>query len=288
MGALLVLAIGLVAFTLVVTEAVPAWMAQNETVLEEQAQASFAQLQATVDLQDAFGSPHTGLTSIGLTSGAVPVLASPTQGSLLFEADSIPAFANISVAPGVGGTTPFDRNVSLGQLTAVLPNRYIPAETLRFENGAVFVAGSSSASRLLYAPLFALTGSGSNTSLTFTIVSMTGPTTGVSGTGTQQIVDTVNSTASLVSHGAPSADGGYRPIRLALTLGSPNACAWASYLQESLADAGIPTTQYTVGVPTGCASGAAGFGITTLTVDAITVATIGWLTLSVGLEAGGA
>jgi hypothetical protein len=286
-GALLVLLIALVAFTLVFTEAVPVWMAQNETALAEQVQSSFAQLQATVDLQDAFGSPHTGITSIGLTSSAVPVLATPTQGSLLFEQNSVPAFVNLSAATGAGGTAAYDTNVSLGQLSAVLPNRYIPSETVRFENGAVFVAGASSSARLLFAPLFSLDRSGTNTSLAFTIVSMTGPTAGVSGLGTQQIVDTLHSTTSAVSHGASGPGGGFGAVTLTIRLGSPNACAWATFFEGALAESGVPGANYTVASPEACSSGSVGFGLVTLTMDSITFATVTWLTLSVGLEAGG-
>lgn len=287
-GALLVLLIVLVAFTLLFTEAVPVWMAQNETVLEQQDQASLAQLQATVDLQDAFGTPHTALTSIGLTSAAVPVLAAPTQGSLLFEADSIPAFVNLSTAPGSGGSTGYDTNVSLGQLSVVLPNRYIPSETLRFENGAVFVVGDASPSRLVFAPLFSVAQSGTNQSLAFTIVSLTGPTSGASSGGTQQIADTVRSTTTVVSHGAPLPGGGYGSGSVTVRIGSSNACAWANFFTGALADAGFPSSEYAVVGPAGCTSGSPSFGVTTVTMDAITYASVTWLTLSVELEAGGA
>lgn len=216
------------------------------------------------------------------------MLASPTQGSLLFEQDSVPAFVNLSAAPGAGGTAAYDTNVSLGALSVVLPNRYIPSETLRFENGAVFVAGTSSSARLVFAPLFSLHRSGTNTSLAFTIVSMTGPTAGVSAPGTQQIADTLQSTTGVASHGAPGPGEGFGPITLTVRMGSLNACAWATYFEGALAESGVPSANYTVASPGTCSSGTPGFGVVTLTMNSVTFAAVTWLTLAVGLEAGGA
>lgn len=286
-GALLVLLIALIAFTLIFSEAVPVWMAQNETALSEQVQAAFAQLQATVDLQAAFGSPHMGLTSIGLTSAAVPVLATPTRASLLFEQDSIPAFVNLSVTPGADGTIPYQRNVSLGELSVDLPNRYIPSQTLRFENGAVFVVGGSS-SRLLFAPLFSVEPAGPNTTLTMTLVSMTGPTAGNSAPGTQQIADTLQSETTAVSHGAPRPEGGYGNLSLTLSIGSPNACAWSAFFLGALASAGLPDGAYTVTPPPGCSAGSAGFGVVSVTLVSLSEATVTWLGLGVDIGNGGA
>ena len=288
MGALLVLLIALVAFTLVFTEAVPLWMAQNETGLEQQVQTAFAQLQATVDVQDAFGTPLTGLTSIGLTSSAVPILASPTQGSLLFVQDSVPAFVNVSVEPGAGGTSPFSTNVSMGELSATLPNRYIPSEVVRFESGAVFVAGTTSSSRLLFQPLFSLARSGPNTTLAFTIVSMTGPTVNVGAPGTQQIADTIVANPGATFHGSARPGGGFSPFLLTLRLGSVNACAWATFFGGAASAAGIPSANVTLSQPSACSTGAPGFGIDTVTFDSLTFAEIHWLTLSIDLEAAGA
>lgn len=287
-GALLVLVIALIAFTLVFTEAVPAWMSQNETVLEQGVQASFAQLQATIDLQDAWGSPHTGFTSVALTSSAVPVLASPTQGTLLFEADSVPSFANVTVSAGAGGSGSYTTNSSLGQISVVLPNRYIPSATLRFEDGALFMESGGSASRLIYAPLFSVERSGRNTSLAFTIVQMTGPTTGTGAAGTQQIVDTIRSSSTAVSHGAPATNGGYTQVTLTLRLGSTNACAWATFFQGALDQAGVPSANYTVQSPSFCSSGSSGFGVVILTLNSMTFVTISWLELSVGIGGSGA
>ena len=287
-GALLVLLIALVAFTVLFAEAVPTWMAENETTLAEQAQTSFAQLQATVDLQDAFGSPETGLTAVALTSSSVPVLAAPTQGSLVFEAGSTPSFINVTTDGGPGGVPPYSHNASLGELSVDLPNRYVAPQTLWFESGAVFLQGPSSDPQLLYAPLFGLTEDGGNLSLTFTVVTMVGPSEATSSPGTQQIVDTIQGTSGHSSHGAPRAGGSYAPSSIEVEVGSPDACAWSSFFAGAILTANVPSANYSLATPSACASDLPGFGVVTLSIDSVTFASVGWLTIAVGLEAGSA
>lgn len=285
-GALLVLLIALVSITLVLSEAVPSWMAQNESALGRGVEASFAQLQATVDLQEALGVPHTGLTSFDLTSNTVPVVGSPTQGSLLFEGRGAAGFLNVSVHTGAGGTGSYSSNVSLGALSAILPNRYIPSETLRFDSGAVFVLSGSPIPRMLYAPLFSLEVTPGNTSLSFTILSMTGPTAGTSAPGTQQVFDTLLSSSTIVSHGARGTGSGMSPIELSIRLGSSDACGWQAFFSSALASAPLSPLNYSLVGPATCSSSPSSFGILTLTLDSIDLATLSWVSLAMGIGSG--
>ncbi|MGI0068120.1 MAG: hypothetical protein ACREB9_06865, partial [Thermoplasmata archaeon] len=133
-GALFAVLIFLTVFGLVLSQALPVWMAQDETAFTESAQGALASLQSTIGLQSISGAPTVAFTPISLSSTSVPVLASATIASLAFAAPTPSGFVNVSWSSSSG---PAYQNRTLGRLAVGLPNRYIPAETLDFEDGAV-------------------------------------------------------------------------------------------------------------------------------------------------------
>ena len=272
LGALLVLVIVLTAFALVLTQALPIWMAQDETSLGQGVEGALASLQASLELQSAFDAPAVVYQAIALSSGSVPVLATPTVGSAAFDPAGPAGYVNVSWAASSGGGVGSE-NVSFGELWVELPNRYIPSATYAFEGGAVLSQSGSAAPTVASPPPFAVGASGGNRSVALTLISMTGAPQSIGGAGSHEIVDQLRASQGISRSDAAG-------LRVTWTVQSAFACAWTAWALVALSDSGLPATAYSVHGPVGCAAGGGAgeplvvslTGVTWLSVDLLTVA----------------
>ncbi|MEM0129809.1 MAG: hypothetical protein QXG65_06625 [Thermoplasmata archaeon] len=269
LGALLVLGILVAAFGLVLTQAVPAWMAQEESGLEAGVAGSLEGLQATLALQAGTGAPPVAYQGISLSSGTVPLLASPTVGSLVFSPRTPGAFVNVSWSSG--GALVGWENRSLGALTVALPNRYLPPVDYTLQGGMVVAAAPGGpAYRLVSPPPIAFSRSGGTETIDATWVTMEGPGVSTGGAGPHQIVDQLLG-RTVTTGPATTASAG--TLAVSWTVGGPLACPFAAWAALALAGAGVPPSQYSITAPAACGTGGAG------TVTMVVVAGIGSFTL---------
>ncbi len=279
LGALLVLVIVLTAFALVMTQALPVWMAQDETSLGRGVEGSLASLQASVDLQSAFGAPAVVYQPIPLSSGSVPVLAAPTIGSAAFAPAGPTGYANVTWSATSGGGAGSE-NVSFGELWVELPNRYIPSSTFAFEGGAVISESGNGPPTIASPPPFAVGASGGNRTVELTLVSMTGPPQSIGGAGSHEIVDQLRAVQDLSRSEAAG-------FTVTWTIQSSFACAWAAWALPALADSGLPSTAYSVQGPTGCAAGGGASGTLVVSISGVTWLSVDRLTVALSLSAAG-
>lgn len=176
-GTLLALLVFFALFGIFLTQYVPLWMTDNEALLVAQSSTSFATFKSIVDQQYALGGPQTVGTPFAISSQSVPLIAQPTEGSLVFLPNSCPgaggvpfytfggvesgnsgtanssnavtkqygqpvsptycAFANITESVGPGGYTNYGQTIATGSLQLVLPNRYYTPETFYYEDDGV-------------------------------------------------------------------------------------------------------------------------------------------------------
>lgn len=279
LGALFALLIFLVAFGLVLTQTLPVWMEQNETSFVQSAQGSIAALQSTIGLQAATGAPATALTPVSLSSASVPVLASPTVGSVAFEPPSPAGYVNVSWSGGSGDGAAYT-NATLGRLVVTLPNRYISSEVLDFEDGALLSVVGTNAPMIAYGPAFTVLDRPGNLSVSLVVVSMAGANAVVNGPGTREIAD------ALLAHTTRDVAGSGSPTNLSLTIrvGSSLACAWGAFYVGALAAAGVPIVDYSISGPTNCASSSPGGTTFTLTLGTLRWVSLELLDLGISLE----
>lgn len=253
-GALLVVVILFTIFGVFLTQTIPVWMDQNETSWANGAEQSMATFKSDVDLQYSLGAPPVYSVPFALTSSGVPVLASPTQGSLVFTSGGATSYANLTISGGPG-STPYTENASTGTLSMNLPNRYATSETLAFQNDAVIRAPSGTNATIDFAPLFTLRHVPGNTSLALVLVSAVGAARSTSAPGTQPAASTLLDRTIVTTSGLFGAHGTTAgPFGVTLRLGSIYACAWDVYLAGALSASGIPVGEYSLSGPTaGCA-----------------------------------
>jgi hypothetical protein len=260
-GALLVVVIFFTIFGVFLTQTIPVWMSQNETSWTNSGEMSMAAFKTDVDLQYSLGASPVYSVPFSLSSSGVPVLASPTQGSLLFTGGGSSAYANLTISAGPG-TIPYAQNVSTGTLTMNLPNRYASPETLAFQNDAVIRVPNGAPPTIAFSPLFALRHMPGNTSLALVLLNTVGAERSTSAPGTQPVSSTLLARSVITTHDLFGANGSAGSFGVTLRIGSIYACAWEEYFANALSVSGIAPGSYTLSGPT---TGCAGTVLLTLT-----------------------
>lgn len=260
-GTLLSLLVFFALFGVFLTQYLPLWMLQNESLFEGQAQTSLESLKQSVDDQAIFGYPQTYSVPFTMNSQGIPLFAQPTQGSVVFLSGGCStgfttsgttwkpvsvgscAFEHLGFWTGAASNVRTSRQAI--NLTTVsnyvemqLPNRYFPSANLFFENDAVIAVQSGSQQLLLAAPPFNITHSGptvgGNTTVAGSFLQLAGYPSSVSTQGTKDVYSSLISNGSYSSFGrfvnttvAPSA-----PLlfNVSFSVGTPNLCAWYNFL----------------------------------------------------------
>lgn len=282
-GTLLALLVFFALFGIFLTQYVPLWMVDNESQFTSQAAASFAQFKSNIDFQYSTGGPTSFGTPFVLQSYGVPLIATPTQGTLNFIPSNCPlqtvsgfstqvafytaavhpggttigqpvapadcVFANVTMGYGPGGVGhPYYQSVASGVLQMSLPNRYYTSEAFSFEDDGVIQSQAGGFQIMAFPPPLNVSTVAGNTTATSSFLQLYGNATSVVGQQSQQVFSTLRNTQAVTSNGLyyPS-NNTYRATNFTFEIGTQFPCAWYSYLTKTMATSGLTnTTQYRI------------------------------------------
>lgn len=267
-GTLLSLLVFFALFGIFLTQYVPLWMTDNEAQFTNAAATSFAQFKGGVDGQYALGLPPTLGTPFTISSDGVPLIAQPTQGTLIFLPSTCPngfyakgtgganptnygqpvnpaycVFQNQTLSTGPGGSSQFYQKVATGVLEMQLPNRYYSAQTFFFEDDAVIQSQSQGFQIMAFSPPFNVTKLSGNTTIASSFLQLTGNATSVIGQGSQEVYSHLRFSQSVSSNGK-LVSGSLQSFNYTYELGTQYPCAWAKFLQTQMNVSGVPSGQY--------------------------------------------
>lgn len=251
-GTLLALLVFFALFGIFITQYVPLWMNDNEAAYTAQVQAAFAQLKQNVDLQATLGGPQTLSVPIPMASQGIPLFASATTATLNYIPHTQGVYASVTMQYGPGGERGFVYNQSLGTLQVVVPNRYFPPQLFVYEDDAVIQSQGPTSQVLTYPPLVAINTSGIYQSVTMTVVQLYGNATQVVSTGTDEVYTHFGTITNYPSNGSLAAPGA--PFFVNIVFGTAEPCAWATYLNTTLSQSGLPAGAWTLS-PSTCVNG---------------------------------
>jgi hypothetical protein len=267
-GTLLALLVFFALFGIFLTQYVPVWMTDNEAYFTAQAAASFGQFKSAVDAQYALGGPDTYGTPFVLSSGSVPLIAQPTQGTLDFIPNTCPygffspvntpttsynaryygeprvgtycVFANVTLSYGPGGSGVYSQAVTSGVLTFILPNRYYSPETFYMEDDGVIQSQDLGYEVMAIPPPLNITVVPGNTTISDSFLQFYGNASSVTGQGSQDVYSHFRY-SSVVSSNGKLVAGVQQPLSFSFTIGTSYPCAWSTYLYHVLSTSGVPS-----------------------------------------------
>ncbi|MDE1820580.1 MAG: hypothetical protein KGJ23_09350 [Euryarchaeota archaeon] len=234
-GTLLALLVFMTLFGIFLTQFLPLWMADNESMFANQVAGQLGEVKQCMDLLALYNIPGHGCsTPVTMQSGGIPVFATPTQGTLSFL--QIPQlYANVSFnmsASPYGPPQPHGNtywNNSPAEISMVLPNRYYTPVTYVITLGGLFQTQGGNQQTMLYQPSITATGTGFQQALSITLYYMYGNTTRLSSTGTNEVYVTyIQSQIWQTSNTAVN-----------MTFDTYYPCAWQSFLGNVLKQNGI-------------------------------------------------
>ncbi|MHB8352198.1 MAG: hypothetical protein ACYDFT_05875 [Thermoplasmata archaeon] len=253
-GTLLSLLVFFALFGIFITQYVPVWMADNEAAFTSGMEDSIAQLQSNIELQETMGGPPSLATPFALASLGIPLIAQPTAGSLSYVPHYQGTYVSVTEQYGPGGSVNFVENLSLGVIQASLPNRYFPPQNFEYENGAVIQSQGDTSQTMLYPPLFELNTTGHQIFGTFGLLQLYGNATQVVSSGTVEVYSHYGTVLNFPSNGSaqsPTPRAAGTPFAVTIRIGTLYPCAWATYLNQTLAASGLGPGNYTL-TPDGC------------------------------------
>jgi type II secretory pathway pseudopilin PulG len=282
-GTLLALLVFFALFGIFLTQYVPLWMTDNEAQFTAQAQASFAQLKSAMDAQYVLGGPQSYGTPVVISSQGIPLLAQPTQGSLVFLPQNCPApasatytypsgfytkgatgattanygqpvnaayctFMNFTESIGPGGSGALSHAVMTGVMEFALPNRYYTPQTFYLEDDAVIQSQGGGSSVMSVPPPINITRIGGNTTIWGSLLQLYGNSSSVIGTGTEPVYTHLRFTQLVTSNGKLTASSGvYTPFTFDFEIGTQYPCAWGSFFNNLMYNqSGLPTSQFSL------------------------------------------
>jgi len=196
----------------------------------------------------------------------VPLIAQPTQGSLIFVPISCPGgfwtrgqtgatqsnwgqpihsnycvFENITLSNGPAGSGLYSEHVATGLLEMQLPNRYYTSQMFYYEDDAVVQSQGGVSEIMAVPPPFNVTTVAGNTSITTSYLQMFGNASTIIGQGSQQVFSHLRYTQT-ISSGGKYVSGVSQPNSLNMTfeIGTPNPCAWQRVLWQQMNTSGVP------------------------------------------------
>jgi hypothetical protein len=284
-GTLLALLVFFALFGIFITQYVPLWMTDNESQFTAQAATAFAQFKSSVDAQYALGGPQSYGTSFPISSQGVPLVAQPTEGSLVFLPTTCPGgffskgsapvgtaanygqplnpaycvFANITESIGPGGAAPFSLAIPTGVLQLLLPDRYYSPGTFYYEDDGVIQSQSTGYQIMAFPPPLNISNVAGNITVHDSLLQLYGNSSTVLGQGSEEVYSHLRYSESVASIGGSS----HTPFKFTFEIGTQNPCAWDPYLYNVLT-AGLPAADYVLSNTFGTGSGGT---ITTTTLS---------------------
>jgi hypothetical protein len=267
-GTLLALLVFFALFGIFLTQYVPLWMTDNESLLTAQASTSFASFKGFVDAQYVFGGPQSFGTPFVISSQSVPLIAQPTEGTLVFLPNTCPGglyslgtipvgagadlgqpinpaycvFANYTESVGPGGVTNYAQQIQTGVLELNLPNRYYTPETFFYEDDGVVQSQSSGYQVMAFPPPLNVTVAGTNTTVSDSFLQLYGNASTVFGQGSEMVYSHLKFTQLVTSNGGVS--GTPTPFKFTFEIGTQYPCAWDPFLYHLLTNSGISPSNY--------------------------------------------
>jgi hypothetical protein len=309
-GTLLALLVFFALFGLFLTQYVPVWMGENEAAFTTAAGGSFASLKADIDTQYVLGAPPTLGTPFTISSENIPLIAQPTQGSLVFVPQTCPrgfyapgvsgatsanygqpvntsycVFENQSLSLGPGGSAPYYLSVPTGILSMELPNRYYPSQFYQLEADGVLQVQSGGLQLMAYSPPFNITSLSGNTSVSSSFLQLYGNATTIVGQGSQDVYSHLRFTQHLSSAGTTSTP----TFHYRFEIGTQYPCAWSNFLQHQLNVSGVSSTQYTFTPYSGACNNPTGATtVLTVVLNSVNYASIYYAGVILSVGIGGA
>lgn len=257
-GTLLALLVFFALFGIFLTQYLPLWMTDNESAFTSEAATSFASFKGAVDSQYVLNGPQSVGTSFTISSQGVPLLAQPTEGTLVFLPTTCPlgfvttahtgvvvgqpvsqsycVFENVSLSIGPGGSGLYTQHVPGGVLEMGLPNRYYNAQTFYFEDDAVIQSQGGAQQIVALPPPFNVTSVGGNTSVSTSFLQLYGNASTVIGQGSDEVYSHLRYSQVVTSNGKPSSPS----FTVTFEIGTQYPCAWKSYLWSLMNGTGVP------------------------------------------------
>ena len=278
-GTLLALLVFFALFGIFLTQYVPLWMTDNESLFTAQASTAFATFKSDVDTQYTLDGPQTYGSPFVISSQGVPLIAQPTQGSLNFLPSTCPGafftassgtggahpnygqpvnpaycvFANITESVGPGGQTPYSQVIPTGMLELTLPNRYYTPEAFFFEDDGVIQSQSTGYQVMAFPPPLNISTVGGNTSIQDSLLQLYGNASAVVGQGSEEVYSHLHYSQDASSVGGTSR----KAFTFTFEIGTQNPCAWNSFLYNVVTNSGVPVANYTLQNTFGTTAGAA-------------------------------
>jgi len=260
-GTLLSLLVFFALFGIFLTQYVPLWMTDNEAQFTNAVSTSFIEFKGGVDSQYALGLPPNLGTAFTISSGNVPLIAQPTEGTLSFLPQTCPTgfnttgrgvgqpvnaaycvFENQTMSVGPGGSGLYYQEVASGVLQMQLPNRYYSAQTFYYEDDGVIQSQAGGYQVMAFAPPFNVSKVAGNTTLTSSFLALLGNATSVIGQGSEEVYSHLVFAQQVTSNGkrtSPS-NPNLRPFNYTFELGTQYPCAWSTFLQNAMTSSGVP------------------------------------------------
>jgi hypothetical protein len=268
-GTLLALLVFFALFGIFLTQYLPLWMTDNEAQFTSQAAYSYGLFKSNVDSQYQFpgSSPQTLGTPFQMSSQGIPLLAQPTEGTLVFLPSTCPGgfissktvgtigqptnpancvFANISMSNGPGGSGHYDQRIATGTLEMILPNRYYTAETFYFEDDGVIQEQSGGYQVMQINPPFNVTkNAAGNTTIYTSLLQLYGNASTFIGQGSQDVYSHYRYSTYVTAIGTyVPANASRLPFVFTFQIGTQYPCAWSSFLSQTMLVSGVPTHSY--------------------------------------------
>jgi hypothetical protein len=272
-GTLLALLVFFTLFGIFLTQYLPLWMTDNEAQFSNQAAYSFALFKSNVDSQYQFpgGTPQSLGTPFQMSSQGVPLLAQPTQATLVFLPSTCTAgfyqkgttgataanygqpvnpaqcvFANVTLSHGPGGGGLYSQKIATGVLEMVLPNRYYSAEQFYFEDDALIESQSGGAYQYMFVNSpFNVTSYAKNITVTSSLLQLYGNASTFIGSGGQDVYSNYRFSQQVTSNGVyVPANTSYIPFVYTFEIGTQYPCSWSPFLLKTMQSSGVPAASY--------------------------------------------
>ncbi|MGI0053392.1 MAG: type II secretion system protein [Thermoplasmata archaeon] len=254
-GTLLSLLVFFALFGIFITQFVPVWMADNESAFTAQFQASFAQMKSDIDLQELESGPPSFATPFTLSSLGIPLIAQPTAATLGYIPHYQGTYVDVTEQIGPGGASDFSENLSLGAIQAALPNRYFPSQTFEYEDDAVIQSEGGNDQVMMDPPVFSVNSTGDQNFGSFGLLQLYGNATQLVSTGTVEVYSHFGTVLDFPSNGSAPRIGraAGTPFDVTIRVGTLYPCAWANYLNSTMAGSGLSSANWTL-TPTACSA----------------------------------
>ncbi|MCI4373256.1 MAG: hypothetical protein L3K02_06415 [Thermoplasmata archaeon] len=268
-GTLLALLVFFTLFGIFLTQYLPLWMTDNESQFTAQAAYSFAQFKSNVDTQYQYpaGSPQTLGTPFVVSSQGIPLLAQPTQATLVFLPSTCPSgfyakgvagataanygqpvnsglcvFSNVSFSNGPGGSGFYSQHIATGTLEMLLPNRYFASQEFYFEDDGVIQSQAQGYQIMTVNPPLNVTYQAGNLTVTSSLLQLFGNASTYIGQGSQDVYSHFRFSQTAVSNGLHViANNSQIPFVFTFEIGTQYPCAWSAFLQKTLYGSGVPS-----------------------------------------------